>query len=699
MDSIQFNYPAHYLFYITALAAIYALGLYFREKNLKENKAWIPTVLGTLRFLSVLIILFLLLTPLLRQNLTQEEKPIIVTLRDISSSISSAGDQEEVKIADRYLEGIIDNTADKYDWRKLYFGQEVKNDAADSLNALTTDISNSLEYVTEIYEDQNLGAIILLSDGIYNSGRNPIYSDLDMDAPIHTVAFGDTSQRRDVLVKNILHNRIVYSNDRFLVEIDVQAYNAKGNKSNLKLYRVDRGGNSLIESRQINIDSERFFETYEFELEAGEPGNKKYFARIDNMPNELSTENNIRNIYIEVLDARLKILLVSNSTHPDLKLLKQQITSNKNYELETVLAKDLNSSINSYDIIILHAIPSVNYPMQSLLQEAQREKIPCLFILGSQTDQNAFNAANNVITIRGENYGLNNVTPVLSSEFSAFTVSENLSNYIKEFVPLKAPFGEYSLNPAAQVLLYQKIGSVETPYPLLAYSDYNGQKQAVLSGEGIWRWALMEYFETEKSNVTKELLTKTIQYISQKEDKRQFRVFTNKRNYQENENVLFDAQLYNDNYELINTSEVALSITNPDNERFDYIFSKSNNYYVANAGRFPEGNYNYRARTEYNGKEEVSNGSFTVQSLMKENYDLTARHDILDQLSQKTGGEFIYPRDIPRLDSLIGYDQSIRSIQYQQTSTHSILDWPWLLLILLVLLSLEWLARRYFGGY
>ncbi|NBU52515.1 MAG: hypothetical protein EBS24_07835, partial [Chitinophagia bacterium] len=181
MDSIQFNYPAHYLFYITALAAIYALGLYFREKNLKENKAWIPTVLGTLRFLSVLFILFLLLTPLLRQNLTQEEKPIIVALRDISSSISSAGDQEEVKIADRYLEGIIDNTADKYDWRKLYFGQEVKNDAADSLNALTTDISNSLEYVTEIYEDQNLGAIILLSDGIYNSGRNPIYSDLDMD--------------------------------------------------------------------------------------------------------------------------------------------------------------------------------------------------------------------------------------------------------------------------------------------------------------------------------------------------------------------------------------------------------------------------------------------------------------------------------------------------------------------------------------
>lgn len=699
MDSIQFNYPTHYLFYIAALAVVYALGLYFKEKKFRENKAWLPTLLGTLRFLSVLIILFLLLTPLLKQNLMHEEKPILVSLRDISSSIASAGEQEEVKIADRYLEGIIDNTADKYEWRELYFGQEVKNDTTDSLNTLTTNISSSLEYVTEVYEDQNLGAIILLSDGIYNSGRNPIYSDLDMDAPIHTVAFGDTSQRRDVLVKNILHNRIVYSNDRFLVEVDVQAYNAQGNKSNLRLYRADQSGNTLLETKQINIDSERFFESYEFELEAGEPGNKKYFARIDNVPNELSTENNYRNIYIEILDARQKILLVSNSTHPDLKLLKQQITSNKNYELELVEAKDLNRSVSAFDIIILHEIPSVDYPMQSLLQEAQREKIPCLFILGSETDQNAFNSANNVITIRGENYGLNNVTPVISTDFSAFTVSDRLSNYIKDFVPLKAPFGEYSLDPAAQVLLYQKIGSVETPYPLLAYSDYNGQKQAVLSGEGIWRWALMEYFETEKSDVTKELLTKTIQYISQKEDKRQFRAFTDKKNYQENENVLFDAQLYNDNYELINTSEVTLSITNPDNERFDYIFSKSNNYYVANAGRFPEGNYNYRARTEYNGKELVSNGSFTVQSLMKENYDLTARHDILDQLSEKTGGEFIYPRDITRLDSLIANDQSIKSIAYQQTSTHSILDWPWLLLILLALLSLEWFARRYFGGY
>ena len=699
MDNLQISYPTYFLFFIAVIAMLYALSLYINDKRIKENKGWLPPILGILRFTSVLGVLFLLLSPLLRTFITETEKPQIIIAKDISSSVVNSSSKESLDNVNKTLSEFKNIMSERFDIVELDFGENISFSKSDSINIQSTNLSKPLEYISDAYEDQNLGAIVFLTDGIYNEGKNPIYADLQITAPIYSVALGDTTRRTDLLVKNVLHNRIIYLNDKFLIETDIQAYNSAGSKSAVSLYKVENGKQIKLGSQPFSIDKNNYFKSFQFEIDANQVGNVKYVISVNRISNEISSSNNSRNIYVEVLDARQKILLLSDAPHPDIKAIKTIINSNKNYEVDVAYAKDALSSIKNYDLVILHNLPSEKHSITTQLDEINKNKKPVFFIVGGNTDMRKFNNTQNVVNISGGTKSTNNVTPIINKEFSLFTIGNNVSAKIESFVPLKAPFGDYKLGDGTKVLLSQKIGSVETQYPLLAYSDINNHKQTVLCGEGLWRWKLIEYLDTEDNIVSKEIISKTIQYISQKDDKRQYRVFTNKNNYKENEAVLVDAQLYNENYELVNTPEAKLTITNKEGENFDYTLSKTNNYYFIDAGRFPEGNYTFKSSTSFNSKNLKSDGKFSVQSIIKEQYDLTAKHDILHQLSDKFGGEVLYPSEINKLNTLIGDNAAIKPIMYQKAETKPLLDWRWILGGILLLLFIEWFLRRYFGGY
>lgn len=699
MQNIQLSYPTYFLIYIVIIGLLYALSLYVNDNKLKETKSWLPTLLGLIRFLGIASILFMLLSPLLKSITTENEKPIILFLEDQSASLAAATDSEVLTQLSTDLDNLKAELAENNTVNTFYFGQNISAEPLDSSNTLSTNLSSALEFVGNNYEDQNLGSVILISDGIFNEGKNPLYSDLNLPVPIHSIALGDTTQKRDLLVKNVLHNRIVYLNDRFVIETDIQAYNANGTKTKVNLFEFRNGNKQLLDSKNISISGNKYFESLEFELEATRVGNIRYSIEVSGISNEESYVNNTRNVYLDVLDARQKILLYAASSHPDVKAIKDIVERNKNYEIDIAYAQNILPKRDGYDVIILHNLPDLNSTSMDYIQYWNQNKVPMLFIAGNGIKQSDFNTVQNVFTIEGQSFSLNNVTPVFNPGFTSFNTDEKLTNKLSSFVPLKAAFGEYSLNPSAQVLLYQRIGSVETNYPLLAYSDMNNHKQAVLAGEGIWRWKLMEYFESESFDITEELIQKSIQYISQKEDKRQFRVYTNKKDYRENESILLDAQLYNDNYELINGPEAELVISNEQGENFEYIFSKNQNYYIIDAGRFSEGNYSYRANTVYNGKKLTAKGSFTVQSIMKESFDLTARHDILFQLSNKFGGNMITPDEVSSLADQIASDDRVKTIMYQKASTKPLLDWPWFLGVIMLLLAIEWFLRRYYGAY
>jgi len=402
---------------------------------------------------------------------------------------------------------------------------------------------------------------------------------------------------------------------------------------------------------------------------------------------------------MEILDARQRILLIANAPHPDIGALRKAITANKNYELELKYAYQDISNLASKDMIILHDLPSDNYPISTLSEQAKQKNIPLLFILGSQISNVRFNSMQDALKIDGTNGSQNDAQAIFAPGFNLYKIDDMVKSRVRNFVPLKAPFGEYKIHPKANVLLYQKIGTVDTKYPLAYFYEQQNHKIGIIAGEGIWHWRLFEYAQHETHETTDEFISRMIQFISQKEDKRKFRAFASQNTYKENEQIFFDAQLYNQNYELVNDPDAFLTVKDSKGKKFDYTLSKSNNYYKLDAGRFPEGNYSFTATTKQNGQQYSASGKFVVQSIEKEQYDLTARHDILYSLSNKNNGQLYQLDQINNLKEALVNSDTIKPLLIQSSQTERLLNIKWLALVIAFLLFLEWFLRRFHGTY
>ena len=699
LKNIQLSYPSYFLLFCLIAALVYAVSLYWRSKHFKDAKKSLPVGLGLLRFLAVGLIAFLLLMPFLKHLIQSQQDPIILIAEDRSQSITATMDNSSLTAYKNDIDALAVALQEKYEVKRFSFGEQVRPEVLDSFNDPSTNISAQIEYFEDQFADQNIGAIIMSTDGIFNEGSSPAYLSSKFKAPIHTIALGDTTIRRDLLIKNILNNRVAYFGDVFNMQVDVQAFNAAGSRSKITVTKISGNNESQVSSESFNINSNNYFKTFDFNIDASDIGNVKYRIRLAGVSDELSSSNNVRDSYIEVLDARQRILVMANAPHPDLAALKKTIERNKNYEVEIIMGDEATPALSKFDIVMMHNLPSVDHPVGAALTTLKTKRIPTIFFVGNQTDLTSFNKAQDAISITGNVNSMNQVQAIWRSGFNGYKIEERLKAGLTRFPPIDSPFGEYKEGAKTEVLLNQKIGKVETNYPLLSYSELNNWKTTVFSGEGIWRWRLFEYQQFQTDDKIFELVNKMIQYSSKKDDKRKFRSFVSKNVFKENEEVLFDAQLYNDNYELVNEPDVFLKLKDNQGNDYDYTFSKTNNYYSLNAGELSEGTYNFTASTNSNGVALQAKGSFAVQSIQKEQYDLTARHSMLNSLSERFGGKLYYPNEINTLSSDILNAESIKPVLYQRNKTESLLNMKWLFVIAALALILEWFLRRFYGSY
>jgi len=72
--------------------------------------------------------------------------------------------------------------------------------------------------------------------------------------------------------------------------------------------------------------------------------------------------------------------------------------------------------------------------------------------------------------------------------------------------------------------------------------EEDGVKKGVLAAEGIWKWRLFDFLQNKNHDIFEEVLGKTIQYLTLKEDKRRFRISLDKNIFNENEPIILDAE-------------------------------------------------------------------------------------------------------------------------------------------------------------
>ncbi len=701
MQNLSWQYPSWYLVLCVILGVAAAVFLYHRDKTFADQPNWLKYLMATLRAIVVTVLASLLLAPLLKYLLNRTEPPIIIIAQDQSTSVRNGFSKSD---SAEYIESLLDlgdELSEKYIVHMLGFGEKVETVDHWTLDDQASDMGELLTYIQEQYRGQNVGAVVIATDGAINRGKNPLYIPISQSAPIYTIALGDTIRKTDLQIREVFHNSIAYLGDRFAIQVDVAAVRLGGASTSLEIRHFRDNQNILLEKVPININADPWFETKEIIIEASQSGVQRYRAQVTQVRNEVTYVNNVRDFFVEVIDGRLKVLALANSPHPDLAVWRAALMSQRNYEVDIRMASEISvEQLKVYDLVIFHQLPSSRYPVGNFITELDKHRIPKIFVTGYQSDLNAFNQAQPFLQIQhANNRTPNEVTIVLNPSFNLFNLSDDLKTKITTFSPLLSPYGEYVASGSSQVMAFQRIGRVDTQYPLILMGESNEVRTCIIAGEGIWKWQLYDQLQNGSKEITYELIGQLCQYASTKTDKRKFKVTSAKRLYTELEDISFQAELYNDSYELINTPEVFIKIRNQEGEEFDYSFNTSGDSYVLEIGRFPEGNYSWTASADLNGIRLTYDGKLIVQPIQLETFESTADHGLLRQLSSQYGGEMIYKDQLSDLGERILSDDKIKPVLYSSTQTRPLIHLKWLCLILLSTVCLEWFLRRYYGGY
>jgi hypothetical protein len=679
---------------IGAIAFILTYVFYQKKGWLNEISSFLRKLLFTLRFLSLMLLGLLLFGLLLESTDIRKEKPVFITLVDNSSSLKNFSDSSLVlDQISNFQKELLEKYADKFEFVSYSVGESFRQSNSFNLKDQKSKLDEGFEQVYNNYFNRNIGGIAFISDGNFNEGESPIYpaSKIAM-TPIFTLGVGDTTAKKDQLISDVTHNEIAFLNNKFPLEIDIEALKVGKVSSKVSIFYKEK----LVASQVVNYEDGTFDHKHlNFELEANEIGFQHYKIEVLPLKGEYTLKNNYRSFYIEVLDARNKILILSGAPHPDVSALKSVLEKDENMEVETQLIEKWEQNLKKVDLIIWHE-PGVLFNV-SKFDVIQKSGLPIWYFIGPNT-------SNSVVQKLDVGFSVPNtrqtdeVQPKLNVGFESFQVSSQLQQAFNFFPAVKVPYGETKLNAQNKVLLSQRLGGFTKNDPVLFVGEKGNKKYGVFFGEGIWRWKINEYSRTNATEGFEELILKVSQFLVVKQNSSALRIAMPSR-FQKGTEVRIKASFYNESLESITTPKIMFELTDEGGKKSKYQFAEKQNGYELPLGVLSSGKYTWNSKTEFGGKKYLKSGVFVVEDVDVESIETMANHTLLRQLSTNSNGKFYSLSNYKKLLFDIDQREDIVEMAYQEKSYDDLLDFMLLLLLILFLLSLEWFLRRRFGGY
>lgn len=567
-------------------------------------------------------------------------------------------------------------------------GIEVRTYTFDEANAIAfthdiTDLSLLLRKVGVDMEGRNWAATILLTDGIYNRGISPFY--WHYTTPQFLVGLGDTIPPKDIIISRVRYNRIAFKGNETPLQVEITQ---KGFNNKEVTIMLNEGTQTLTRKKIVLTKA---LQEVTLLVTAKEEGLKRMTVTIPPKEEEFSHKNNHASVFMEIIEGKKNVLIVANTPHPDIKAIRSTLKTTEHYEIDIFIPSLQNEPPNKiYDVVIYHgAFSNVRY---------QPKGHPGLwYILNRSTSLATMNKQLHFANIIKRGSRPDKVTGAYNQNFSKFKVSEN-NDALKEYPPIEVPYGDYALGTNAETLLYQRVGNVTTNKPLLTFSNDGTNKHALLMGQDIWKWKLQEAAIHENTAQFDEIVAKTVQFLSIKSNKKQFTFQPRNPMFSTIENPLFDSEVYNDIYERIYGNTIQLKVTNSQghSQNFDLVDSELHSSFKLPP--LPTGIYNYQASTLVGDKTLSDKGQLSIEPIHREYLNMTADHNLLKNIATKTNGLYTHLSSIETIGNQL-LSRDLKSIVRSHENLFPLIDNHWLLFTILLLFSLEWGLRKYWGGY
>ena len=671
------QYLIIWILFFLVLSSLFGYFLYYYRV---KQPAKIDLLLAIIRSLVFFLVLILLVNPSITKKVLSSQKTKLSVLVDNSSSIKFFKKDSLIT----HILGSLKNDKklnDNFKINYYSFGSTFKLSDTFSFDEYQTDISVPLERISKL-QNNTIHPIILISDGNQTIGNDYQYTSIN--DPVFPIVVGDTSMNNDVRISQINVNRYSFINNKFPIETILQYEGIQPVKLR---YSIENNG-KVIFSKLLNFSEKNNSQILRNYIKATQEGLNLFKSKIEYLKNEKNIVNNSKIFQVDVINKQSQILIVSSFYHPDLGALKKAIESDKQRKVSIKIIGNDDIQINDYQLIVLYQ-PTKEF--DSLLNQLNSNKSSFFMITGSKTDWSYINNKSLGINKKYINQ-LEKYTPVFNTSFLTFS-QKNIG--FENYPPLSDYFGEVLISIPHQTLLFQNINGYLSQMPLLINSNENNQKKVFLFGEGIWKWRSSSFQTYNTFKYFDRFIGNIILYASKNKIRDRLDIDI-KPSYNINSEILINAFYVDENYQFDNRATLLFTLLNKStNQKRTLPFSLSNASYQLNLSSLDPGKYEYIISVD--GQNISKKGKFVVNDFFVEKQFTRANSDKLDLLAKKTKGELYFEDNYNLLVDRLVTDKKFEIQNRYKEIVSSPINLRWIMIVLIFLLSIEWLIRKYMG--
>ena len=716
MPHITLDFTASAAIIVLLLAGSVLLSAFIYRHTVPPVARSLRILLTALRAAALFLLLMFLFEPLLRLVFTTQRPAVLAILMDNSKSmgitdrVMSRRDELSRVLASRPLRDLEGES----DSRPFTFGASVKPLASPRPDSLpltddATDLSAALHDISVRKEETNIHAALLLTDGAYNLGQNPVYEAEHLGIPLYTIGIGDSAEQKDVLVSRIAANDLVYSDTRAPVDVEVKSSGYSGEHVDVTL----SDGTRELDRKTITLGSGTQDYSVQLAYTPEGEGLKKYTVRTTTLPGELTVKNNQKSFFARILKSKLRVTILAGVPSPDLSIIKQTLREEKTFDVRS-FAEKLSGGfyegalpgqqLDSSDCIMLIGFPTATTgePTLRLLTAAiAQHSTPVFFITGKSVEYARLQPFAGILpfttfnTSKTEDYvffqpsDAQRLNPVL-----AVPQSEGLGAW-NQLPPIFRTQTSFRSKPEATVLGFARVQGILLKDPLILTRNVNRQKSLAVLGYGLWRWRLMTQGTPEAEQLLSAFLTNGIKWLTTHEDSRPVKVSTSKESYTQGEPVEFIGQVYDAAMQPVDNAQVRILVKQGDKEFESVMRPIGNGRYEGSIEGLGEGDYTFKGSALADGQQlGEDNGRFSVGELNLEFQYTRMNSQLLRQLAALTGGHYYQPEDLSTLVHDITAQPTFSSQESIRTSSLELWNWRYSLAVVIILFGLEWFLRK-----
>ncbi len=678
-------------------------------------------LLVLLRGTALSLVLLAICEPLLQFTSADSKKPVIALLADNSLSMTQkdgSGDRQQI-LASMLKGDAAQRLSAGADLRLYTFSHAPVEFSGESLsfNGGSTNLSAALETSLKTIDD--LRGIILISDGNYNSGSNPLYLAEKSRIPIFTVGVGDTNDQKDISIAKIVTNSIGYVDAAIPVEASLRS---SGFSPRSVVISLLEDGKKIDEQRvPISASDGIADHPVSFSYVPRTDGIKKLTVAAAGIDGEVTVKNNSRSSLVKVLKNRLNITVLSGAVSADVAAVMQTLNADKNvdasllYQLPNGELKpqrdgvEFRSALMNADALILIGFPtspSSAATIRSIEQTVAARSIPVLFISGRLLDLQKVRMLDAFLpfSIAAERTDEQFVLPFVQERYRFHQLVRSDDAVWEKLPPVYYSLPTFTAKPEAQTLLSVKIQNVPLTNPLFVVRNIGGTKSAAILSYGLNRWKVLAGSTDETQEHFNRWFSALVRWLATREQDKRLRVEPAKEFYSRGEQIGFTGQVYNESYQPLDNAEVLVTIrphhsSGASGGSIETILSSSGGgLYEGNLAGLGEGEYSYSASAVADGDTVGTvTGRISVGEQSAEFAETKMNKPLMMQIASSSGGEYADALHFHSLAEKILSRKEMSLREQTHVSEFQLWNLPAYLAVIILLFGAEWFVRKQSG--